>query len=266
MRVLLRPRWLVGTVIAVLLVVLFVNLGFWQLRRLDEKRDRNADIEERSAQPVAPVAELVDADTGYGEVGDLVYRRGSAEGRYDAEGEVRIRSRSLDGRPGVWVVTPLRLDDGTALAVNRGFVPLSTDVPAPPGGEVEVTGLLFATQERQGIGPQDPTGGRLDELSRLDLDRLQQQYGGDLYPVWLQLTGSDPPVEEGDLPLLLPEPEQDEGPHLSYAVQWFLFATIGAVGWPFVLRRAAAEERRRAARAGDPQVPAGDDRPLEAAR
>ena len=265
MRVLLRPRWLVGTVIAVLLIVLFVNLGLWQLRRLDEKKDRNAAIEERSARPVAPITEVVDAEARYGEVDELVYRRASAEGRFDAEGEVRIRSRSLDGRPGVWVVTPLRLDDGTALAVNRGFVPLSTEAPAPPGGEVEVTGLLFASQEREGIGPRDPTGGRLDELSRLDLDRLQQQYGADLYPMWLQLAEAEPPVE-GELPVLLPEPEQDEGPHLSYAVQWFLFAAVGAVGWPLLLRRTAAEDRKRANRAGDEQAPAGDDRPLEAAR
>jgi surfeit locus 1 family protein len=128
-----------------------------------------------------------------------------------------------------------------------------------------VTGLLFASQEREGIGPRDPTGGRLDELSRLDLDRLQQQYGTDLYPMWLQLADTEPPVE-GELPVLLPEPEQDEGPHLSYAVQWFLFATVGAVGWPLLLRRTAAEDRTRADRAGDPPAPAGDDRPLEAAR
>jgi cytochrome oxidase assembly protein ShyY1 len=265
MRVLLRPRWLVGTVIAVLLIVLFVNLGLWQLRRLDEKRDRNADIEERSSLPLAPVAEVVDPEAGYDDVDDLVYRRASADGRYDPEGEVRIRSRSLDGRPGMWVVTPLRLDDGTALAVNRGFVPLSTEVPAPPGGEVAVTGLLFATQERQGIGPRDPTGRDLTELSRLDLDRLQQQYGADLYPMWLQLAESDPPVEDGDLPALLPEPEQDEGPHLSYAVQWFLFAAIGAIGWPLVLRRAARDdERRRRREASTP--PEEADRTLEAAR
>src|SRR5687767_14630187 len=156
MRVLLRPRWLVGTIIAVVVVLLFVSLGFWQLRRLDEKRDRNAAIEQRSSLPVQPVDEVVDAGAGFGGVEELVYRRASATGRYDADGEVRIRSRSFEGRPGVHVVTPLRLEDGSALAVNRGFVPLSTDAPAPPFGEVEVTGLLFATQERRGIGPQDP--------------------------------------------------------------------------------------------------------------
>jgi cytochrome oxidase assembly protein ShyY1 len=265
MRVLLRPRWLVGTIIAVLLIVLFVNLGFWQLRRLDEKRDRNAAIRERGAEPVEPVDRLVDARTGFDDVGRLVYRRASARGRYDPDGEVRIRSRSLDGRPGEWVVTPLRLDDGTALAVNRGFVPLSTDVPAPPSGEVEVTGLLFASQHRQGIGPRDPTDGRLAELSRLDLARLQEQYQPDLFPMWLQLQRQDPPVDEDALPVLLPEPEQDEGPHLSYAVQWFLFATVGAIGWPILLRRTAREDERRRRRG--PSPPDDDaDRTLEAAR
>ena len=262
MRVLLRPRWLVGTIIAVLLIVLFVNLGFWQLRRLDEKRDRNAAISARGSEPLQPVDELVDPRTGFDDVGRLVYRRASARGRYDASGQVEIRSRSFDGRPGLWVVTPLRLDDGSALAVNRGFVPISADVPAPPSGKVEVTGLLFATQVRQGIGPRDPTGGVLPQLSRLDLRRLQQQYHADLYPVWLQLQRSDPPVDKNALPLLLPAPEQDEGPHLSYAVQWFLFATIGAIGWPFVLRRAAAEdERRRRREASEAEA----ERPLEAA-
>ena len=263
LRVLLRPRWLVGTIIAVLLIVLFVNLGFWQLRRLDEKRDRNARIEERSSRPVEPLDELVDPRTGSDDAGELVYRRASARGRYDATGQVEIRSRSLDGRPGLWVVTPLRLDDGTAVAINRGFVPLDTDVPDPPGGDVEVTGLLFASQERQGIGPRDPADGVLTELSRLDLGRLQQQYDADLYPLWLQLQRQDPPVDEEAGPVPLPEPEQDEGPHLSYAIQWFVFATIGAIGWPLVLRRAAAEDERRRRREA---ATAEAGRPLEAAR
>ena len=265
MRVLLRPRWLVGTIIALVVVVLFVGLGFWQLRRLDEKRDRNVAIGERSSRPVRPVDEVVDPRAGFGGVDDLVYRRASATGRYDPDGEVRIRSRSLEGRPGLHVVTPLRLEDGTALAVNRGFVPLSTDVPAPPGGEVEVTGLLFATQERRGIGPQDPATGVLPELSRLDLARLQEQYEADLYPMWLQLQRQDPAVGEGTLPLLLPEPDQDEGPHLSYAVQWFLFAAIGTIGWPLVLRRAVADDARRRRRDATAAAPE-PDRPLEAAR
>jgi len=72
MRVLLRPRWVVGTVIAVSLIGLFVSLGLWQLRRLDERRDRNAAVEERESLPVAPVSEVVPADAGLDDVAELV--------------------------------------------------------------------------------------------------------------------------------------------------------------------------------------------------
>jgi surfeit locus 1 family protein len=85
----------------------------------------------------------------------------------------------------------------------------------------------------------------LDELARLDLARLQQQYRPDLFPLWLQLQKANPPVAKDALPVLLPEPEQDEGPHLSYAVQWFLFATVGAIGWPLLLRKTARDDERR---------------------
>ncbi len=239
----LRPKWVAGHVIALVLVVLFVNLGFWQLRRLEERRDRNAVIEARSAQPVQPVGAVVDPGAGFAESDALVYRQVSARGTYDIGGEVLIRSRSLDGQPGYHVLTPLVTDEGPALAVNRGFVPRSGDevVPAPPpGGEVEVSGILLPTQERAGIGPTDPAGGTLAELARADLGRLQQQYDTDLYPLLLQLRRQEPPP--GELPVVLPDLDRHEGPHLGYAVQWFLFAGVGAVGWPVLLRRTAATE------------------------
>ena len=60
-------------------------------------------------------------------------------------------------------------------------------------------------------------------------------------PVFLQLTESDPPP--GEVPIILPPPDTDEGPHLGYAFQWFIFATVGAVGWPLLLRKTAQDER-----------------------
>jgi surfeit locus 1 family protein len=247
----LQPKWVAGHVLVVVLVVLFVNLGLWQLQRLDEKRERNAAISARSSAPVQPLDEVVVAEAAPSEVDGLVYRRATARGTWDADASVLVRSRSLRGRPGFHVLTPLVTGDGTALIVNRGFVPFTGDpqealaATRPRPGPVEVTGLLLASQQREGIGPTDPAEGVLEQIARVDLARLQQQYRGDLYPMYLQLA-SQSPAPAGELPVVLPEPEQDEGNHLSYAVQWFSFAAIGAGGWPLLLRHTARERRHDA--------------------
>ena len=142
------------------------------------------------------------------------------------------------------MLTPLVLDDRTVLVVNRGWVPvtgeqvLSPDA-APPDGRVEVTGILEESQSRGSFGPTDPSGGVLDTLSRVDLDRLQEQVDGDLYPVWLQLETQDP--EQGDMPTPVQPTELDDGPHLGYAFQWFTFTTIALIGYPLILRRRARQ-------------------------
>ncbi len=241
----LRPKWVIGHVLVIVLVVAFANFGFWQLRRLDERRDANAVIAARSSVAVQPLEDVVTATTGFDEVGALAYRRVTARGTYDADASVLVRSRALEGRPGFHVLTPLVVDGGEAVMVNRGFAPFTTE-PAevfaatrPPTGVVEVSGLVLGTQERQGIGPTDPAGGDLSEIARVDLARLQQQSEVDLYPVYLQLQEQTPAA--GDLPAALPAPEQTEGNHLSYAGQWFLFAVVGVVGWPLLLRHTARE-------------------------
>lgn len=262
----LSPKWVVGHVLAIVLVVSFVSFGFWQLRRLDERQAENALLEERSSLPVEPLGEVVGASDTFDQVDRLAYRRVSARGHYDAGGTVLVRSRSLNGNPGFHVLTPLVTADDVAVVVNRGFAPF-TGEPAealaatrPAEGEVTVTGLLFTSQEREGIGPTDPAEGVLTQIARVDLARLQQQSRHDLYPVYLHLVDQEPaPAQE--LPVVLPEPEQSEGNHLSYAVQWFFFAAIGAVGWPLLLR-STARDRRRSGGADrshfDPPVPAAD--------
>lgn len=245
----LRPKWVVGHVLVVVLVVVFVGLGFWQLDRLSQRRDDNAAIDERSRIPVMKVTDVIPPDAGLDDVDDLRYRQVSLTGTWDPDGQVLVRPRSLDGVSGWHVVTPLVLADGRAVLVTRGFAPLSTDLDvvreavAPPTGEVTVTGLAFPTQERRGIGPTDPDDGVLEELARVDIGRIDEQYGRDLLPVYVQLA-TPAPTDATALPRLLPTPTTDEGPHLSYAVQWFLFAGVGLVGWPLLLRHTADEGRR----------------------
>jgi surfeit locus 1 family protein len=248
-RFLLRPRWLLSHLLVALLIVLMVNLGFWQLRRLDEKQDRNALVEARMDRPVTAVDELVGPDAGAAAVDEARFRQVAAVGTYDAGATVVVRNRSQDGRAGGWVVTPLTLSGGERVGVIRGFVPLaddgSTPEPAPPGDRVTVTGLAM-----------DPD--RLGGTAGRDVDDLMAEDG--MLPVLVQAQSSDPadagsdaasaagpgetatpsPAAESAGLVLLPEPELSEGPHLSYAVQWFIFSTIALVGYPIILRRVVA--------------------------
>lgn len=245
----LRPTWVLGHVLALALVVAFVNFGFWQLRRLDERQERNATIESRSGMPVLPIGELVSADDPLSVGEALAFRQASAEGEFDVDGEVLVRNRSQSGRAGVHVLTPLVLDGGDAVLVNRGFVATGGQLEGvraqatPPPGRVELVGLVTATQERGSIGPRDPDEGVLGEVSRADVGRVRQQYDRPLAPVVLQLEAYVPAQPE-PLPVPVPTPMLSEGSHLSYAFQWFAFALIGALGWPLLLKRTAKDARR----------------------
>lgn len=241
-RRLLRPRWLVGHVVVLALVVGLVNLGLWQLRRLDQRREANALVRSRMAVPTAALDEVMAPDAGEAQLKRVEYRRVTATGTYDPEGQVLVRTRQLEGRPGNEVLTPLVLGDGTALIVNRGWVPTDaagqvtmTDV-VPPAGQVEVTGTLRQTQQRGRLGPKDPEGGRLREVVRVDLKRLQRQSPIPLRPAWLQMQTQSPAQLNG-LPEPLPPPELEEGRHLSYALQWFLFAAMALAGWGVAIAR-----------------------------
>jgi len=265
----LRPWWIVSHLIVVGLVVAFVSLGFWQLRRLDEVQAQNARIAVRLAEPEVQLARLLPPDAADADIEAVVDRPVETQGRYRAEDQVLIRGRSLDGAPGSWVVVPLELADGRVVAVNRGWIRNDgryiavPDTYRVPSGEVTVNGLLQPSQERGSLGATDPPDGRLRSLARVDLDRLDQQVAGDVVPAWLQMTDLEPEAPDPSPRPLDPPEVGDEGPHLSYAGQWFTFATIGAVGYPFILRRASRE------RAGDgaadrrpgPDDPDPDDRP-----
>jgi surfeit locus 1 family protein len=220
-----RPIWLLGHVIALAAVVAFVRLGVWQLDRLDEKQARNRIIAERADGPAVDIADV--------DVERAEYQHVRATGRFDEADQVLIRNRSYNGTLGSHVVTPLVLDGERAVLVNRGWVPLDGDAPSPPDGVVTVEGLLLSSQERS-IGPKDPTDGRLAVLNRVDVVRIDAQTELELFPLFLSQALPEP---NGDFPIRLDPPPRDEGPHLSYAIQWFLFTGVVLVGYPILLRR-----------------------------
>ncbi|MDE0116205.1 MAG: SURF1 family protein [bacterium] len=237
----MSSRRLLLNIAVLLAVAAMVTAGFWQLHRLSERRDRNSIVTSRGEIPIAEIQELVSADDSYGRGDEMEFRLVRATGVFQPADQVLIRNRTHQGSAGYWVLTPLRLDVGTAVAVNRGWIPHGVgtgDSPAdfaPPAGEVEVIGLLRATVTAAGLQQADPSSGVLAEMARPDLARFARQLDVELLPVYVQLQAQRPPVDS--LPIPIPPTDLGEGSHLAYAVQWFVFASIAAVGYPLVLRR-----------------------------
>ena len=262
----LRPRWIISHIFVLVMVGAFIVAGFWQLSRLQDKRDRNDRVTARTALAVADETDLARPGDYAGAAG-LEFRRATATGTYLADQEILVRARSRDSAPGSWILTPLQLDDGMAVVVNRGWIPNGGEfesVPKryeAPAGEVTVTGLVRKTETRGRFGPKDPTTGTLENLARADIGRLDEQVDEDVLPFYLQLQEQDPAITSTD-PRPVPAPELDEGPHLSYAFQWFTFALMTVIIYPLILRRRAREIEREALEAeldrADP-----DDVPLD---
>jgi cytochrome oxidase assembly protein ShyY1 len=215
-----------------------VMLSFWQFDRLAERKDFNRDVRSRSDAPVVDLADL-DLDDPAG----VEWRVVRVVGTYEPSEQILILNRSQDGRAGVNVVTPLRLDDGRLIAITRGFIGLAETPPEAPSGDVTVLGVVRASERRRAGQPTEAEG-RLGEMFRLDLERLDEQVGGDVLDVSLSMIDSDPT----DDPILrpVPAPTLSEGSHLSYAIQWLIFASCVVIGWTLAVRRSMRRARSAA--------------------
>jgi cytochrome oxidase assembly protein ShyY1 len=242
-RFLLRPRWIAFHLLVILAVIAMINLGLWQLRRLDERRTFNAAVVAKEEQPPVPLDELL-ADPGF-DPADAEWRTVTVAGTWLPD-QVIVFNRSQNGAAGDDVLTALAADDGTTVLVNRGFVPLGSDPPPPPPGETTVVGRLRKSESRQRGGLTDSSEGPLTEVRRVEIDKLAPQYPGEVAPVYVELLSSEPPVQATD-PIPVPEPELTEANHLSYAFQWFIFSICAVIGWVLAVRRSARTRREDAA-------------------
>jgi surfeit locus 1 family protein len=239
---LFTPRWITAHLGVVVIAVVFISLGFWQLGRLDERQLENAVAMSRYQAPPEDLSVLL--QSAGDDYESLRYRRATVSGTYDASGEVLTRNQVYQDQAGFHVVDPLIRPDGGAVLVNRGWVPLALDSPPieqalPPDGEVSIVGWINPSQTRPALGPVDPPDGDVPIFSRIDIARIQKQVGEQLDPVYLVLEGTD----NSQLPVALPAPAfENEGNHLAYAIQWFGFALIGLVGYGFLVRRSLSKD------------------------
>jgi surfeit locus 1 family protein len=216
----------------------FVRLGIWQLSRLRERRATNlVTAAARAAPPVALAPGSLRTDT-------LGEHRVIAHGRYDHTREIILRGDALAGVPGVRVVTPLLLaDGGPAVLVDRGFLPAPDAVSADlqgteESGEKTVGGIALPV----GTGPGVPVehAGRMT-WRRLDLAALRRRLPYPVLPVYIE---QSPDSSLPPFPRRLEPAPLDEGPHLSYAIQWFFFAGLATAFAFLVVRRDRVSGRR----------------------
>ncbi len=202
-----------------------VRAGVWQVDRLRERRARNAVLRAARERPTLEVTAALSADSARD-------RRLHARGLYDYAHEQLWRGRSYEGIPGVDLITPLRLPDGSAVLVDRGWA------PSPDGYHVDQAAYREAdSADISGLGMAAPR-------ARGDVDpaRLRDSLPYRLLPFLIQQLPSDrPSVRASAAPGRWPAPELSDGPHLSYAIQWFSFALIIVVGSVALLRKRARE-------------------------
>jgi cytochrome oxidase assembly protein ShyY1 len=225
-----RSRRVAVVIVAAVVAATCAGLGFWQLRRLEERRALNELILDRRSDP--PV--LIEGSSARADLDP--YRPAAARGTYDVEHEVLLYGRSLEGEAGHHVVTPLVLVDGGAILVVRGWVPFPMQTApvrggTPPAGEIEVGGSLVP-DEGDGTTAPGPDG----IIRVLDVEGIASALPYDVFPLPLLLAQQSPP-QPRSFPTPVPTPELSEGPHLSYAIQWFAFAAVAIAGGAILLRR-----------------------------
>lgn len=226
-----------AAVLAVVVAGVCIRLGFWQLDRLEQRRAANAALRSALALPALELpGDSLAALTR--DPARFVNRPVRVEGRYIPDADVVLRGRAHQGRPGVHLVTPLRIaGSDSAVLVNRGWVPSPDAASVAPEAFREpdaeaVTGILQrvpVTGEESLPRTVQVEGRAVQTYRRLDLSTLQEAIGAPLLPLYVQQLPEDP--ARTDPPLRVPLPEMDEGPHLGYAIQWFSFAAIAVGGF-----------------------------------
>lgn len=232
--------WLFTTLLVLAGTALCIRLGIWQLDRLDQRRAFNAQVESMRAAEALDLNQNLPAD-----ISSMEWRAATVSGEYDFENQVALRNQYNGSQYGYHLITPL-LFNGTAVLVDRGWVPADgNSVPKDwlqydEIGQVTVTGQIRLGQDKPafgGIADADlsPNQTRLDIWNNLNVERISKQSPYPLLQVYIQPNvdenNSEPPIK------FQPIIELTEGSHFGYALQWFTFATILFVGYPFYLRR-----------------------------
>lgn len=236
---LFQRKWLLATLLVLAGTALCVRLGIWQLDRLAQRRAFNAQYESARAAAPLDLNQEQPAD-----IAKMEWRAANVTGEYDFANQVALRNQYYEGQYGYHLLTPLRFG-GKAILVDRGWIPADgNSAPADwrkydEPGRVTVSGQMRLGQTKPafgGVADKLPEKGtKLEIWNNADLTHIAEQIPYPVLPVYIQ-PNPNPNDTQPPIPFQ-PEVEITEGPHFGYALQWFTFATILFVGYPFFVRK-----------------------------
>jgi cytochrome oxidase assembly protein ShyY1 len=235
MRRLFSPRWILIHIGLCALTVLLVFLGFWQLQRLEDRRARNTEIELNTTR------EVVAADQSMGTSTDE-WRRVTLTGRYVPDTQIAIINRSQDGVAGDNLAAVFETENNGEFLINRGFVPLTVNARFTPQDTLTLVGYIRLNQTRRNVGAIDSSNRGTTEFQRYDLARIRAALDLGINTNYYVQLIEESPSPKSVWPIPVPFPTIDEGPHFSYAMQWFFFAFVAVAGWTVVVVRKLREE------------------------
>ncbi|REJ04435.1 SURF1 family protein [Microbacterium bovistercoris] len=237
-------RWSVYVLVAALFAVACAYLSHWQFDRNEERSRQIALVEKNYDADPVPLADAIGADGALDPSDEWLPV--ALRGTYLADQQVLARNRPHGGTSAFEVLVPFRDEDGRVFVVDRGWVPPAEDsspsaVPAPPSGEVTVIVRLRPGEQLPPSGRGAPDG----QVPTINLPLIAQQTGLEdvITSAYGQLVSEDPPAEAlGGFD----KPTEDPGPHLSYAIQWILFAIMGFAFIGYIIRTEIAKAKEDA--------------------
>ncbi|GAA5128550.1 hypothetical protein GCM10025762_59050 [Haloechinothrix salitolerans] len=255
MRFLLRPNWVVLTLVVFLFATAcFLLLSPWQWGRHNERDARNEAIERSLSSPPRPIEQVL--PDGTAPSADTVWSRVEVTGTYLPDAEVIARLRSVHGEPAYEVLTPLRTPSGDTVLIDRGYIAPNDqvgvpDYAPPPDGEVTVIARVRTDEaDPKGRAAFTPSDADTPHVYAIDSTVVADETGLDLRPGYFQLTPHQPGVLNP-----LPLPRVNAGPFLSYSMQWIAFGIMALAGWLYFTVR---ESKPGGALRGSAQRASGD--------
>ena len=246
LRKMFTRKWLLATLFVLAGTALCIRLGIWQLDRLAQRRAFNHQVESMRAMSALDLNREKPAN-----IAKMEWRPVNVEGTYDFENQVALRNQYNGDQYGYHLITPLRFNGG-AIFVDRGWIP--ADMNSQPAdwrqydepGTVNISGQLRLGQSKPRFGgvadTLPPKGQRLEVWNNADIAHIAAQMHYPVLPIYIQ-PNADPNDTQPPIPSQ-PTLDLTEGPHFGYAIQWFTFATILFVGYPFFLRKQDKEETK----------------------